>query len=158
MSDDNIPTPWLASLPEKRPATIEYEEKSMYEFLLDRAENDPQGEFMILPKGKVLHYAETVEQIKKMAAHLQHLGIVKGDRVALLLPNTPHYVIGHFAILLTGAIVVQANPLYTEHELIHQMKDSGAKAIISLTMFQEKVVKVMGETDLKFAILYTSLR
>lgn len=152
MSNDKIPTPWLASLPEKRPASIDYEEKSMYEFLLERAENDPQGEFMILPKGKILHYAETVEQIKRMAAHLQHLGIVKGDRVALLLPNTPHYVIGHFAILLTGAIVVQANPLYTEHELIHQMKDSGAKAIISLTMFQEKVVKVMGATDLEFAV------
>ncbi|MCY3414936.1 MAG: long-chain fatty acid--CoA ligase [Candidatus Heimdallarchaeota archaeon] len=151
MSDD-IPMPWLVSLPEKRFASLEYEETTMYEQLKRRAEQNPEKPFLIFPKGKILNYKIIVDQIEKMAAHLQHLGIQKGDRVALLLPNTPHYVIGHFAVLLIGGIVVQANPLYTEHELVNQMTDSGAKAIISLTMFQDKVNRVMEKTDLEFAV------
>lgn len=152
LTDDVIPRPWLKSLPEKRPATIEYEEIPIYEILQRRAENTPDKPFLIFPKGVVMSYSVIVEQIKRMAAHLQHIGIKKGDRVALLLPNTPHYVVSHFATLLIGGIVVQANPLYTEPELIEQMRNSGAKAIVSLTMFQDKVMRVMEKTDLEFAI------
>ena len=77
----------------------------------------------------------------KFASYLQEIGISKGDRVAIMLANTPQAVISYFGILMAGGIVVQTNPLYTERELEYQMKDSGAKAIITLRYSLSKCIK-----------------
>ena len=135
MSDADLPKPWLATTPKARATTIEYEQVSIYEYLKKHAAERPGDLFLISPGGSELTYGEIYGSVRKMAGFLSKNGIVKGDRVALLLPNTPHYVIGHYATMALGATVVQANPLYTVHELSTQIKDSGAKAIISLTMF-----------------------
>ncbi|MDV2687006.1 AMP-binding protein, partial [Alkalihalophilus lindianensis] len=88
------------------------------------------------------------------AGYLQaNIGIKKGDRVAIMLPNTPQAVIGYFAVLLAGGIVVQTNPLYTERELEYQLKDSGAKAIITLDVLYPRVSKVMPQTELEHIIV-----
>ncbi len=131
---------------------MKYKEQIPLKFLEQRATNEPNDPMIIFPKGKTLSYSEVFQAVKSFHGGLRKLGIKKGDRVALMLPNSPHYIIAHFAVASLGAIVVQTNPLYTHRELKHQMSDSGAKAIITLTLFQEKVNNVMKETDLEIVI------
>ena len=98
--------------------------------------------------GKDITYKELYESSLKFANYLQSIGIQKGDRVAIMLPNCPQSVIGYYGILYAGAIVVQTNPLYTEREIAYQMKDSGAKAILSLDILYPRISKVIKETEL----------
>lgn len=147
-----VPTPWLDSLEGVRATSLDYEEMTMYQFLKRRAQNEPDDLFMIFPGGKSTSYIETTESIERIAAFLLSKGITKGDRVTLFLPNLQHYVIGHYAILSIGAIVVQGNPRYTLPELTHLLEDSGSRAIISLAMFQDIIGKAMHATKVEFAI------
>ncbi|MCY3414841.1 MAG: long-chain fatty acid--CoA ligase [Candidatus Heimdallarchaeota archaeon] len=151
---EKIPTPWIESLPEGRLFTMEYEDIGPYEFLKRRVEQETNDTMLIFPIGKSMSYAEVMQEVERMAAHFKHLGLEKGDRIAILTPNTPHYIVTFFAVLSIGCIIVQANPLYTEHELTLQLKNSGARAIISLTMFQEKVNSIIESrsTKLEFAV------
>ena len=89
--------------------------------------------------GKTLSYHECHSLIERFACGLAALGIRKGDRVALCLPNCPQAVIAYFGILRAGAIVVACNPTYTEHELSHQLRDAGARAIVVLDLMYQKV-------------------
>lgn len=89
--------------------------------------------------GKTLSYHESHALIERFACGLAALGIRKGDRVALCLPNCPQAVIAYFGILRAGAIVVACNPTYTEHELSHQLRDAGARAIVVLDLMYQKV-------------------
>ena len=103
--------------------------------------------------GKEITYQELYDSALKMANYLQSLGISKGDRVAIMLPNTPQSVIAYFGILFVGGIVVQTNPLYMERELEYQMKDSGAKAIITLDILYPRVSSVKNKTDIQHIIV-----
>ena len=96
--------------------------------------------------GKDISYKEFYESSLKFANYLHSIGIEKGDRVAIMLPNCPQNAIAYYGILYSGAIVVQTNPLYTERELKYQMKDSGAKAIITLDILYPRVTKIVKET------------
>ncbi|MHA2173042.1 MAG: long-chain-fatty-acid--CoA ligase, partial [Candidatus Kariarchaeaceae archaeon] len=156
-STDDIPKPWLNSLIDNRAATLTYEEIGPFEFFKRRALNETDDPCMILPKGMTLTYGEVFDKVKRMAARFQTQGVKKGDRIALLLGNTPHYVIAHYATLAIGGVVVQANPLYTAKELEKQLKDAGAKGIVTLALFQDKVNEVMQNTDLEFAV-YCQIR
>ncbi|MCY3412890.1 MAG: long-chain fatty acid--CoA ligase [Candidatus Heimdallarchaeota archaeon] len=144
--------PWLDSLDGVRPTALEYEKITTLEFLKRRAQINPTMLCMIFPKGSELSYAETWEAVCQLAISLRSMGVKRGERVTVLLPNTPHYIIAHYAILALGAIVVQGNPIYTKRELVDQTIDSGSKGIITLTMFQEKANEVMAETDVEFVI------
>ena len=84
---------------------------------------------------------------------LRSIGIEKGDRVAIMLPNCPQGVISYYGILYTGGIVVQTNPLYTERELEYQMKDSGSKAIIALDLLYPRITKIIKNTKLEHTIV-----
>ncbi|MCH8908953.1 MAG: long-chain fatty acid--CoA ligase [Candidatus Heimdallarchaeota archaeon] len=147
-----IPTPWLDSLEGVRATSLDYEEMTMYQFLKRRAKNEPDDPFMIFPAGKTTSYAETIESVEKIGAFLLSKGIKKGDRVTLFLPNLQHYVISHYAVLAIGAIVVQGNPRYTLPELTHLLEDSGSRAIISISQFQDIVGKAMKSSKVEFAI------
>ena len=103
--------------------------------------------------GKEFTFNEVYESSLRLADYLQKIGIKKGDRVAIMLPNTPQSVISFFGVLFAGGIVVQTNPMYTERELAYQMKDSGAKAIIALDILFPRISKVMNETDLEHIII-----
>ena len=85
--------------------------------------------------GKELSYAQTDSLSRALAAYLQGLGLAKGDRVAMMMPNVPQYPVAVAAILRAGFVVVNVNPLYTPRELEHQLKDSGSKAIVILENF-----------------------
>ena len=75
-------------------------------------------------------YEELYLQATKMANYLQRLGMEKGDRIAIMLPNCPQSVIAYYGALMAGGIVVQTNPLYMEREIEYQMKDSGALDVV----------------------------
>jgi len=144
--------PWLTSYPEEIPAELEFRPEPVQQYLADAATSYPE-KVAIHFMGKEMTYKELYNESLSFASYLQELGIVKGDRVAIMLANTPQSVISYFGILMAGGIVVQTNPLYTERELEYQMKDSGAKAIITLDILYPRVSKVMPQTDLQHIIV-----
>ncbi|XJZ29118.1 AMP-binding protein [Bacillota bacterium Lsc_1132] len=144
--------PWLDLYPEEIPATLQYTSAPVQQYLVDAAENFPD-KIAIQFMGKELSYKKVYEKALIFASYLQELGISKGDRVAIMLPNTPQSVISYFGALLAGGVVVQTNPLYMERELAYQMKDSGAKAIVTLDILYPRVLKIMPQTDLQHIIV-----
>ncbi|MCM3587603.1 long-chain-fatty-acid--CoA ligase [Mesobacillus maritimus] len=147
-----IERPWLEQYPAEIPKTLEMEEIPVQEYLKQTAKDYPE-KIAIHFMGKEMTYRQLSEQARKFAGYLQSIGIEKGDRVAIMLPNMPAAVIGYFGVLMAGAIVVQTNPLYTERELEYQMKDSGAKAILSLDILYPRISKVKAQTDLQHIIV-----
>lgn len=144
--------PWLQHYPNEIPASLEYPSEPVHQFLVSTAEKFP-NKVAVHFMGKEITYQKLYEESSILAGYLQGLGIAKGDRVAIMLPNTPQGVVSYFAILMAGAIVVQTNPLYTERELEYQMKDSGAKAIITLDILYPRVSKVMPKTALEHVVV-----
>ena len=111
---------WLSSF---KPLPIpEYLAQSVKEF-----SNRPAIDYM----GKTWSYQELGELVERATLGLQKLGIKKGDRVGICLPNTPYYPICHYAILKAGGIVVNFNPLYAVREFEHQIKDSEIKIMVT---------------------------
>ncbi len=97
--------------------------------------------------GKDLSFKKLDEYSRALAAFLQSRGLVKGDRVAVMMPNILHYPIAFTAILRAGFVVVNVNPLYTPRELEHQLNDSGAKALIVLENFASTVEKTLNSVN-----------
>lgn len=144
--------PWLASYPSEIPQSIDYEKKTLQSYLKRAAEEYPDKtafHFM----GKEMNYQAVYEEALKLANQLRKLGIQQGDRVAIMLANTPQAVISYYGALLSGAIVVQTNPLYVEREIEHQMNDSGAKIMICLDLVYPRVAKVKDKTSLTHIIV-----
>jgi long-chain acyl-CoA synthetase len=148
--------PWLRQYPKEIPYTIEYELKPLQWYLKDIASQFPNKKALHF-LGKEVTFAEVYTQALKFANYLRSLGIEKGDRVAIMLPNCPQAVIGYYGALLAGAIVVQTNPLYTERELQYQLHDSGAKVILCLDLVYPKVTTVKPSTNLQHIII-TSIK
>lgn len=143
---------WLKHYPEQIPHTLTYEPVPIQEFLTRSATKYPSHKAIHF-MGKELSYQELYESALKFGNYLQTLGIKKGDRVAIMLPNCPQGVIAYYGILYAGGVVVQTNPLYTEREAQYQLKDSGAKAIITLDILYPRISKIMNETDLDNLII-----
>src|SRR5690625_7890208 len=99
--------------------------------------------------GTNITYKELLSEAEKMANFFQEKGLKKGDRVAVMLPNTPQGVIAYYGALMAGGIVVQVNPLYTERELSYQLKDAGATFIVCLDILVPRVSAVREEIGLK---------
>jgi len=103
--------------------------------------------------GVTLTYAELERQSAAFAGYLQtHTDLVAGDRIAVQMPNVLQYPIAVFGALRAGLIVVNTNPLYTAREMRHQFKDSGARALVYLNMFGQKVQEVLPDTDIQYLI------
>ncbi|MEH7343722.1 AMP-binding protein [Bacillus sp. JJ1532] len=144
--------PWLQTYPEEIPSSLTYPNQPVQDYLKKAADDHPE-KIAIHFMGKEFTYRTIYESSLKLASYLQELGIGKGDRVAIMLPNIPPAVISYFGILIAGGIVVQTNPLYTERELEYQMKDSAAKAIITMDILFPKTTKVKPQTDLQHIIV-----
>ena len=108
--------PWQAIYPEQIPAVLSYEDKPLYSFLKESADEFPD-KVSIHFQGKELTFKEVYVSALKFAAYLKGIGLQKGERVAVMLPNCPQGVISFFGILMAGGVVVQTNPTYTEREL-----------------------------------------
>ena len=147
--------PWLAAYPQGVPADIE---PSQYQSLVQLMEESfqkystrPAYSFM----GKEVSFGETDSLSRAFAAYLQGLGLAKGDRVAIMMPNVPQYPVAVAAILRAGFVVVNVNPLYTPRELEHQLKDSGSKAIVIIENFANTLQQCIANTPVKHVVLAT---
>ncbi|WP_047985029.1 long-chain-fatty-acid--CoA ligase [Ornithinibacillus californiensis] len=143
---------WHQHYPKEIPTSLTYDEKPLHAFLEDAASRYAEKKALYF-MGKELTYTEVFVQAKKFANYLQGLGVEKGDRVAIMLANTPQSVISYYGALMAGAIVVQTNPLYTERELEHQLNDSGTKVIVCLDILVPRVTNVKNSTPLEHMIV-----
>lgn len=144
--------PWLRHYPSEIPKSIQYDEKPIHQFLEESAQEYSKKKALHF-LGKEMSYESLYSEVKQFASYLQYLGLNKGDRVSIMLPNCPQSVVAYYGILLAGGVVVQTNPLYVERELEYQMKDSGAKMIVCLDILYPRVSNIKGKTDLEHVIV-----
>ena len=144
---------WISSYPEGVPADMDGSAYTSLVGLMEESFTKYADRTAYSFMGKDVTYAQTDKNSLALAAYLQGLGLVKGDRVAIMMPNVPHYPVAVAAILRAGYVVVNVNPLYTPRELEHQLKDSGAKAIIIIENFAATLEKCMAATPVKHVVL-----
>ncbi|MCS6844171.1 MAG: long-chain fatty acid--CoA ligase [Caldilineales bacterium] len=139
---------WLRHYDPNVPHHLEYPRIPTYRLLDDSASRTPDA-----PCARFFNRQFTYRQIRdasdRFAAGLQRLGVQRGDRVALLLPNSPQFIVCYYGILKAGAVVVPLNPLYTERELTFHLTDSNAETLVTIPMFLEKAAGLLGHTPLK---------
>ena len=144
---------WLQSYPASTPAEIgPLQESSLAELMVNACKRYGDKTAYI-SMGKGLSYAELDRLSREFAGWLQSIGLGKGSRVALMMPNLLQYPICLFGALRAGCVVVNVNPLYTPRELEHQMKDSGAEAIVVVENFAHTVEKVLPQTKLRHVVV-----
>lgn len=143
---------WLKKYPEEIPHEIDLPAMPVQQFLTE-AYNAYPDKVAVHFMGKELTYKELYESSLKFANYLRSLGIEKGDRVAVMLPNCPQAVIAYYGTMYAGGIVVQTNPLYTERELQYQMADSGAKVLLVMDILYPRAMKIIKETALENVIV-----
>ena len=145
--------PWLAAYPQGVPADIDPSQYLSLVALMEEAFQRYASRVAYTFMGKEVTFAQTDAQSRAMGAYLQGLGLAKGERVAIMMPNVPQYPVVVAAVLRAGLVVVNINPLYTPRELEHQLKDSGAKAIVIMENFAYTLEQCIGNTALKHVVL-----
>ena len=150
MTDDR---PWLSAYPEGVPADLPLQAYSSLVALM-RESFDRYGDRVAYSfLGKDLTYSALDQQSQALAAYFQSLGLERGDRIAIMLPNVPQYPVVVAAILRAGFVVVNVNPLYTARELEHQLKDAGAKAIVIIENFAATLQQCLASTPVQHVVL-----
>jgi long-chain acyl-CoA synthetase len=148
--------PWLKFYDEDVPHTLEYPEVPLHWYLEESARKYPDVIATIFP-GRFGETKLTFKELNDLANRLANaiidLGVKKGDRVALYMPNCPQFVIGYYAILKAGGVVVATSPLYSPREVEHQFNDSGAKAVIVLSLMYPTVKAVQPKTEVENVIV-----
>lgn len=145
--------PWLAAYPEGLPADIDVNQYPSLVHLMEESFRRFGERTAYSFMGKDVSFAQTDAASQSVAAYLQGLGLVKGDRVAIMMPNVPQYPVVVAGILRAGLVVVNVNPLYTARELEHQLKDSGAKAIVIIENFARTLEQCIAATPVKHVVL-----
>ena len=143
--------PWLQHYEEGVPHSIQYPRIPLHRTLEDSAVRFPDRPALVF-LGASISYRQLNALADRFASVLQGLGVAKGDRVALMLPNCPQLVIGFCGALKAGAVVVLTNPLYVERELEHQLRDSEARVMVTLTKFYSMVDNVRSRTSLEHVV------
>jgi len=146
---------WFKHYDSQVPVHLSYQHLPLYSLLDESAARQPANPCSNF-FGKRLTYRQIKELSDLFAASIRSLGIRKGDRVILLLPNSPQYLIAYYGLLKAGAVVVPLNPLSTERELEFYLRDSGAETAITIPLFLSKVVTLREKTPLKH-IVYSRL-
>jgi long-chain acyl-CoA synthetase len=144
---------WLKSYPPGVPSDIDPSRYASLVALMEESFTQhaqrPAYSFM----GRDLRYGEVDQLSQRLAAYLQSLGLARGDRIAIMMPNVPQYPVAIAAVLRAGYVVVNVNPLYTPRELEEQLKDSGAKAIFIIENFAATLAHCIGATDVRHVVL-----
>ena len=153
MTDSTAPRPWLSAYPEGVPADIDVAQYDSLVHLMEESFQKNANRTAYSFMGKDVSFAQTDSLSQAFAAYLQGKGLVKGDRVAIMMPNVPQYPVAVAGILRAGFVVVNVNPLYTPRELEHQLKDSGAKAIVIIENFAHVLQKVMSAVPSKKVVV-----
>ena len=145
--------PWLSAYPDGVPADIDTSRYPSLVHLMEESFRQYRDRTAYSFMGKSVGFGETDSLSQAFAAYLQSLGLVKGDRVAIMMPNVPQYPVAVAGILRAGLVVVNVNPLYTARELEHQLKDSGAKAIVIIENFAHTLEQCISATPVKHVVL-----
>ena len=144
---------WLKSYPKGVPADIDVAQYTSLVALMEESFQKYAARTAYHFMGKDVTFAQTDSLSQAFAVYLQGLGLAKGDRVAVMMPNVPQYPVVVAAILRAGLVLVNVNPLYTPRELEHQLKDSGSKAIVILENFGVTLEKCIAATQIKHVVL-----
>jgi long-chain acyl-CoA synthetase len=153
--------PWLAHYDDDVPPRLDYPKIPLHQTLEDSARKYPDQNALNLVLrhlgplsiGARLSYRQLMDQVNRFASALAALGVRKGDRVALLLPNLPQFVIAFYGALKLGAIVVNTNPTYTAREIEHQLGDSGAETAVLFSPLYARLREVQSRTQVKRVIV-----
>lgn len=148
--------PWHDYYDEGIPTSLTYPAVPIFHFLEESAKKYPDKPCTIF-KGAEISYKEMSKITDQLAAALVDLGVKKGDRVGILIPNTPQFVMAYFAVLKAGGVVVATNPQYTEREIKHQANDSGMKLMILMSNYYELVKRVQPDTAIS-QIIVTNIK
>jgi long-chain acyl-CoA synthetase len=144
---------WLKHYPAGVPAVVKTDVYASLNALFDESfkkhRDLPAYKFM----GKTISFGQIDDLSRAFAAYLQGLGLARGDRVAIMMPNVPQYPVAVAGILRAGCVVVNVNPLYTPRELEHQLKDSGAKAIVIVELVASTLAQVIDAVPTKKIVL-----
>ncbi|WP_062049890.1 long-chain fatty acid--CoA ligase [Bacillus sp. JCM 19034] len=147
---------WLNSYPQEVSLSYEYPKQNLAHFMIDTAIKYPKKKALYF-LGTSMTYDELLTKTYTFANALKNIGIHKGDRVAIMLPNCPQAIISYYASLMIGAIVVQTNPTYVERELEYQLNDSDTKLIIALDLLYNRIQRVVPKTNVDYQI-FTSIK
>lgn len=144
--------PWMAHYDKGVPQTIDYPQAPLFHFLEDAARKYPDRACTIF-KGAVISYREMEAQTNAMAAALVEMGVKKGDRVGIFMPNLPQFVVVYFGILKAGGVVVAINPTYPVDEIVFPVKDANIEVMFVLSRFYKKVKEAQKKSGLKKVIV-----
>jgi long-chain acyl-CoA synthetase len=153
--------PWLSHYEQAVPHSLAYPQIPIGQMLMDSSRSYPENTAVHLVLsyagpltiGGKLSYRELGRQVDGFASALYALGVRKGDRVALMLPNLPQFVIAFYGAEKIGAIVVNTNPTYTPPEIQHQLSDAGAETVVVISGFYNKIREIQSQTPLKRVII-----
>jgi long-chain acyl-CoA synthetase len=148
--------PWQKYYDKGVPYTIDYPPVPLFYFLEEAARRYPESPCTIF-KGARITYKEMNEITDRLAGALAALGVKKGDRVGIFMPNTPQFVIAFFGIMKAGAVVVATNPLYSGPEIEHQVNDAGIEIMLVMSNFYNLVKKVQPNTKIR-KVIVTNLK
>ena len=140
--------PWHRSWPEGIPRSLDYPDIPVHE-LLRRAAKEHADRPAVTFYGKTWTYRELDDAADRFASGLRGIGVRPGERVSLVLPNTPHFVVAFFGVLRAGGIVVPTNPLYTPRELEALWNDAGVETVIALDLFWHNVSQARSRTGVQ---------
>jgi long-chain acyl-CoA synthetase len=146
---------WLESYPDGVPADVDVTRYASLVALLEESFETYRERNAYVCMGRFLSYGELDTLSRALAGYFQSLGLQRGDRIALMMPNVLQYPVATAAVLRAGFIVVNVNPMYTPRELEHQLKDSGAVAIVILENFAATLAQVIAATPVKHVVLAT---
>ena len=152
IGEEEINRIWIKHYDKGVRPNLEYPEMPLYDLLDNSAEKFPDKVALDFI-GKEITYRQLKEASERIAGYLKNIGVKKGDRVILDLPNTPHYVIAYFGVLKAGGTVVQCNPLYTEREVRHIAENSEAKVAFCIESVYPKLKKLKEEGILEKIIV-----
>ena len=145
--------PWYANYPEGVAQEVNVEEYSSVTEFINECLKMYGSNVAYTNLGKEMTFSEVDKASRNFAAYLQSLGLKKGDRIAIQMPNCLQYPVVLFGAIRAGLIVVNTNPLYTAREMAHQFHDSGAKAVVVLANFADKVEEILSETHINHVIV-----
>lgn len=144
--------PWRKHYDEGVPYTLEYPEVPLFHFLEETARKSPEATCTIF-KGARISFGEMNALTDRLAAGLASLGVKKGDRVGIFMPNTPQFVMAYYAALKAGATVVATSPLYGPKEIEHQSNDAGIEIMLVMSNFYNKIKAVQPHTGIKKVVV-----
>jgi long-chain acyl-CoA synthetase len=148
--------PWIAHYDQGVSASLQYPKKPLFHFLEDSASKYPDRACTIF-QGAVISFREMDEITDRVAAALASMGVKKGDRVGIFMPNTPQFVMAYFGILKAGGVVVATNPLYTPPEIAHQASDAGIQIMFVMTNFYKTIKAAQPNTKIR-KLIVTNLK